>query len=160
MRPSHQEYLMPGWVRFTLTIPGQNYIDAHIGLFLASAALEVILFNRSFPGALEWLALALALLAQALRYWCAVTLGENWNTRIIVWPARELVITGPYRFIRHPNYLAVMVEIASVPLIHGCWLTAMVFSVGNAWLLRSRIRAEETALGLAYRMVFAEHPRG
>ena len=61
---------------------------------------------------------------------------------------------GPYRFMRHPNYLAVIVEIACVPLIHGCWLTAAVFSIGNAMLLWVRIRAEEAAMGPRYALEF------
>jgi methyltransferase len=128
-------------------------------LFLAAAAAEAILLRRPFPGALGWFALAGALLAQALRYWCVVTLGPRWNTRIIVWLGMMPVTNGPYRFVRHPNYLAVIVEIACVPLIHGCWLTALVFSAGNAVLLAVRIRAEEAALGSYYALAFSTKPR-
>jgi methyltransferase len=128
-------------------------------LFVISAAAEAILFKRPFPGALGWAALALALMAQALRYWCVVTLGPRWNTRIIVWPATWPVTGGPYRFIRHPNYLAVIVEVACVPLIHGCWLTAAVFSAGNAALLATRIRVEEAAMGPRYALAFAGRSR-
>ena len=107
-------------------------------------------FKRPFPGTLGWTALGGALGAQALRYWSVASLGSRWNTRIIVFPGMPPVKRGPYRFMRHPNYLAVIVEIACVPLIRGCWMTAVVFSIGNAVLLRVRIRAEEAAMGPRY----------
>ena len=69
------------------------------------------------------------------------------------------VTGGPYRFLRHPNYLAVVLEMAAVPLIHGAWLTALVFSALNAALLAHRIPAEERALGRAYAEVFSERRR-
>lgn len=123
-------------------------------LFLLSAAAEAIVLKRPFPGVLGWMALGGALGAQALRYWSIATLGSRWNTRIIVFPGTAPISRGPYRFMRHPNYLAVIVEIACVPLIHGCWLTAVVFSIGNAALLRVRIRAEEAAMGPRYALEF------
>ena len=98
-------------------------------------------------------------MAQALRYWAIASLGEYWNTRIIVVPGLPPVTRGPYRFLRHPNYVAVVLELAAVPLIHGAWVTALVFSLGNALLLWVRIRAEETALGSAYAQTFADKPR-
>ena len=67
----------------------------------------------------------------ALRYWAIATLGERWNTRVIVVPGAPAVTAGPYRFLRHPNYLAVVVEVAALPLVHGAWLTALVASGGQ-----------------------------
>jgi methyltransferase len=128
-------------------------------LFLVSCAAEAMVFGRSFPPWLAWLALAAALCAQALRYWALATLGRRWNTRIIVWPNAEPVTSGPYRWIRHPNYLAVVIEMICVPMIYGCWRTAMVFSTGNAILLRIRIKTEEEALGSNYRDAFSTVPR-
>lgn len=124
-------------------------------LFLLAAAAEAIVLARPFPGKLGWIALGGAIGAQALRYWSIATLGPRWNTRIIVFPAMAPIGRGPYRFLRHPNYLAVIVEIACVPLIRGCWLTAAAFSIGNAALLRVRIRAEEAAMGPRYALEFA-----
>jgi methyltransferase len=124
-------------------------------LFLLSAAAEAIVLKRPFPGALGWMALGGALGAQALRYWSIVSLGSRWNTRIIVFPGMPPISRGPYRFMRHPNYLAVIVEIVCVPLIHGCWLTAVVFSIGNAVMLSVRIRAEEAAMGPRYALEFS-----
>jgi len=128
-------------------------------LFLLSAAGEAIVLKRPFPGALGWVALGGALSAQALRYWSIASLGQRWNTRIIVFPGAPPVSRGPYRFMRHPNYLAVIVEVACVPLIHGCWLTALVFSIGNAALLSVRIRAEEAAMGPLYALEFGDRSR-
>jgi methyltransferase len=76
-----------------------------------------------------------------------------------VLPGAAPVTTGPYRFIRHPNYLAVVLEMICVPMIYGGWLTAIVFSAGNAALLRLRIKAEEAALGTSYHETFAAIPR-
>lgn len=128
-------------------------------LFLVSAAAEAIVLKRPFPGTLGWIALGGALGAQALRYWSIASLGVRWNTRIIVFPGTAPISRGPYRFIRHPNYFAVIVEIACVPMIHGCWLTAVVFSIGNAALLRVRIRTEEAAMGPRYALEFGGRSR-
>jgi methyltransferase len=128
-------------------------------VFLVACAAEVIGWRRGFPGALGYAALALALSAQALRYWAIATLGERWNVRIIVVPRVAPVVAGPYRWVRHPNYVAVAVEMLCVPLIHGAWFTALVSTVGNGLLLLVRIRAEEAALGSAYAQAFAGRPR-
>ncbi|NWF25598.1 hypothetical protein HW130_04855 [Streptomyces sp. PKU-EA00015] len=118
----------------------------HTGL-LACCLLEPVLAHRPFLPALGWPMLALVLLAQALRWWCITTLGRYWNTRVIVVPGARLVDAGPYRFLRHPNYVAVVVEITALPLVHSAWLSAVVFTVANAVLLTVRIRCENAALG-------------
>jgi methyltransferase len=128
-------------------------------LFLVACAAEVVFLHRPFPGLLGWVALAAVALAQALRYWAIATLGWRWNTRIVVVPGEPPVTAGPYRWIRHPNYVAVVTEMVALPLVHGAWLTAGVFSLGNAWLLAVRIRAEERALGPAWEAAFAGRPR-
>lgn len=128
-------------------------------LFLVACVAEPYGLGRPFPGTPGWVALGVALGAQALRYWAIASLGERWNTRIIVVPGLAPVTRGPYRFLRHPNYVAVVLELAAVPLVHGAWMTALVFSLGNALLLRVRIRAEEQALGASYAETFADRPR-
>lgn len=120
----------------------------HTGL-LVCCLLEPVLAGRPFLPVLGWPMLALVVLAQALRWWCVTTLGPFWNTRVIVVPGARLVAAGPYRFLRHPNYLAVVVEIAALPLVHSAWLTAAAFTLANAALLTVRVRCENTALGLA-----------
>lgn len=90
--------------------------------------------------------LGLFVLLQALRVWTLRTLGRRWTTRIIVVPGERLVARGPYAFVRHPNYLVVIGEIAVLPLVFALWPTALLFSVLNAILLTIRIRAEDAAL--------------
>lgn len=120
----------------------------HSGFLIACAA-EVWLLHRPFLGWLGWPMLALAALSQALRWWCVRTLGRRWNTRVIVLSDTPLVRRGPYRWLRHPNYVAVVVEGLALPLVHTAWLTATVFTLANAALLRVRIRLENSALGYA-----------
>jgi methyltransferase len=115
-------------------------------LFLVACVVEA--FFRPFSATLAALALSAVVLAQALRYWVIATLGVRWNVRIVVFPNAPLVTSGPYRFLRHPNYVAVAVEIIALPLVHSGWLTALVFSLANAALMAVRIPAEESALGL------------
>jgi len=90
--------------------------------------------------------LALVVASQALRWWCVATLGPRWNTRVIVVPGLPLVRSGPYRLLRHPNYVAVVVEGAALPLVHAAWMTALAFTVANAAVLAVRLRVEDAAL--------------
>jgi methyltransferase len=126
-------------------------------LFLPCCALEASF--RAFPGALGWVALAAALAAQGLRWWAIGSLGWRWNVRVIAVPGEPPLRRGPYKFVRHPNYVAVCLEMLFVPLIHGAWICAAAFSLANALLLRVRIRAEEQALGGAYQRAFDGVPR-
>ncbi|NMR21277.1 hypothetical protein HIR71_13820 [Cellulomonas fimi] len=121
----------------------------HVGLLVASV-VEVHAAERPFVPLLGWVALAAALGSQALRWWCIRTLGPRWNTRVVVVPGLPLVASGPYRWLRHPNYLAVVVEGVALPLVHTAWVTAIAFTVLNAiLLLRFRIPVEERALAYA-----------
>src|SRR5215218_6668834 len=111
-------------------------------LWLLSTLIEGVL-----RGPVLWpVPLALFLLVQPLRYWAIFSLGENWNTRILVVPGAKLVRRGPYRYLKHPNYFVVVVEILAFPLIFGAWITALVYSILNAVLLSTRIREENRAL--------------
>ncbi|HEV8043938.1 MAG TPA: isoprenylcysteine carboxyl methyltransferase family protein [Rubrobacter sp.] len=114
-------------------------------LWLVSTLVEGLLRGPEIP---SWWPLPLAafLLVQPLRYWTILSLGENWNVRILVVPGRELVKSGPYRYFPHPNYVVVAVEVLTFPLIFGAWVTALVFSALNAAFLYLRIREEEQAL--------------
>lgn len=120
-------------------------VALHTGL-LVGALVEVLVWDRPFLPWLGWPALLLVLGSQALRWWCVATLGRQWCTRVVVVPGLPIVTAGPYRRLRHPNYLAVVVEGAALPLVHTAWVTALTFSVVNAVLLRIRIRTEEDAL--------------
>jgi methyltransferase len=117
----------------------------HTG-FLAGCLVEAIVADRPFIPALGWTMLAVVLLAQGLRWWCITVLGHQWNTRVIVVPGLSLVAAGPYKFLRHPNYVAVVAEGIALPLVHTAWVTAAVFLLLNIPLLAVRIRAEEAAL--------------
>ena len=127
-------------------------------LFLVACAAEALAFPAP-PPAWAWLAALLALAAQGLRWWSVASLGERWNTRILVLPGVPPVQRGPYRWLRHPNYVAVAVELGALPLAFGSWRTALAFSLGNVALLAVRIPAEERALGAAWADAFARTPR-
>ncbi len=128
-------------------------------LFLIACLAEPWLTHREFPGSIGWVALIFAVLTQVLRYWAITTLGRRWNTRVIVLPNAQPVTHGPYRFLKHPNYVAVVLEMVCLPMIFNSVLTAVIFSLGNAALLFVRIRAEERALGDKYARAFAGKPR-
>jgi methyltransferase len=131
-------------------------VALHTG-FLISCPAEVWLLDRPFLPWLGWPMLGLVLAAAGLRAWVIRSLAGRWTTRIICLPGTPPITSGPYRFLRHPNYLAVIVEILALPLAHTAWLTAIVFSLANAILLTVRIRAEEAALARVshYREAFA-----
>lgn len=95
---------------------------------------------------ISWPLMALFGLLQGLRLWVLVTLGRYWTTRILTLPGAPLVVRGPYRFCRHPNYLVVAAEIAVLPLALGAWRMAVAFSLLNGILLAWRIRVEDQAL--------------
>jgi methyltransferase len=118
-------------------------------LLLVSCVVEVHVADRPFIPALGWPMLALVAGTQGLRWWCVRTLGPRWNTRIVVVPGLQLVTGGPYRWLRHPNYVAVVVEVAALPLVHTAWVTAVVFSLLDVVVLSLRIPAEERALAAA-----------
>jgi methyltransferase len=117
----------------------------HTGL-LAGALVEVWVRRPEFVPALGFTMLALVVASQALRWWCIATLGHQWNTRVIVVPGLPLVARGPYRWFAHPNYVAVVVEGFALPLVGSAWITATVFTICNAVLLRVRISVENQAL--------------
>jgi methyltransferase len=120
-------------------------VALHTGL-LAGCLVEAITLHRPFFPALGWPMLAIVVAAQALRWWCIATLGDQWNTRVIVVPGAARVTIGPYRFVSHPNYVAVVAEGITLPLVHTAWMTALVFSVLNAALLIRRINVENAAM--------------
>jgi methyltransferase len=95
---------------------------------------------------IEWGWLAVFAAAQVMRVWVLYSLGRRWTTRIIVLPHAPLVATGPYRFLRHPNYVVVAVELAALPLAFGLTAYAVFFSLANAIVLFVRIRAEDAIL--------------
>jgi len=119
--------------------------------FLVAAPAEVVFLQRPFVPALALGSVALLLAAEALRVWMLRTLGDRWSTRVVVVPGEPRVTAGPYRVLRHPNYLVVAIELLALPLVHTAYVTAIVFTVLNTILMAVRIPAEERALARAYR---------
>ena len=143
--------------RWAFAHDGVEYGRSHYGVMsavhaalLISCVGEVAVADRPFLPWLGWPMLALVFAAQGLRWWCITTLGRQWNTRVIVVPGLPLVATGPYRWLRHPNYLAVAVEVIALPMVHTAWVTAVVFSLANLALLAVRIPVEERALATVH----------
>lgn len=133
---------------------------AHTGV-LVGAAAEVVFLRRPF---LPWLAavmFVLFLASNAVRLWVVRTLGFRWSVQVMDAAQLGVVTTGPFRYVRHPNYSAVIVEMISLPLIHTAWITALVTSAAYSFALTKRVVAEERVL-LAnpdYRAAMAGKPR-
>lgn len=128
---------------------GQGHFPVMVALhaaLLAGCVLEPVVCHRAFVPALGWTMIAVVVAANALRWWCVLTLGERWTARVIVLPGAPLVRRGPYRWFAHPNYVAVIVEGAALPLAGSAWITAGAFTAANAALLTVRIRCETLAL--------------
>lgn len=130
-----------------------QFMKAVHTLWFVAMVAEVLLFAPArdfFSESWHWWlaggALLLTLAGQTLRYAAIRTLGSRWSVRILTVPDSPAVAGGVYRFIRHPNYLGVILEIAAVPLLHGAFLTSIAFTLLNALVLWIRIRAEERAL--------------
>lgn len=135
-------------------------VALHAGV-LAGAALEVIFLRRPFIAPLASAALVAFLLATLLRWWVIRTLGTHWNTEVVDSASLGVVSEGPFRWIRHPNYLGVFVEMIALPLVHTAWISAIFAAVGNVFVLRNRLRVEERVLDSvpAYRAAMSGKPR-
>ena len=129
--------------------------------YLVAIPCEIWLLERPFFPALAAFMLAALLLAMAIRYWAVAALGPRWNIRVLCLPGTPAVTTGPYRFVRHPNYTAMMLEIPALPLIHTAWASALVFTALCALLLRQRLALEEMALARCsdYEPLMSDRPR-
>jgi methyltransferase len=136
-------------------------VALHTGVLVA-AALEVLALRRPFTAALGVPALVVLALANGLRWWVIATLGPHWNVQVVGSSAALGVVTGgPYRWIRHPNYVAVFAELVALPLVHGAWLTATLGSALHVVVLRRRLALEEAVLAAdpAYQTLMAAKPR-
>lgn len=132
----------------------------HISL-LTLPLVEVFSLDISSNIIVSSLAIAIFSVAQILRFWTLSTIKGAWNVRIVVPEEEMIVTTGPYKYIRHPNYLVVILEIASIPLIHSAYISAFALSVLNIWVLKHRIAHEEKALSRLsrWREEMSEKPR-
>jgi methyltransferase len=135
-------------------------VALHTGVLIASG-VEVLLLRRPFTPALGAPALVAFALANLLRWWVIATLGPHWNVRVVGSLELGVVTGGPYRWIRHPNYVAVFVELAALPLVHDAWLTALAGSALHAFVLRRRLAVEEAVLAAnpLYRAAMGGKPR-
>lgn len=120
-----------------------SMVALHI-CFFVGITFEVWWFTWERPAWLIGLSIALFSVAFILRIWTLKTLNISWNVRIVKPP--QVVTTGPYHYIRHPNYLVVILEIASLPLMGGAYISAAFFTLWNAWVLALRIPKEEALL--------------
>lgn len=117
----------------------------HISLLVGSL-LEIYFSKPKLIPALAWTMFILVIASQILRWWCVITLGKRWNTRIVVVPNLARVTSGPYKYLDHPNYIAVVIEGFALPMVGFSWITAAIFTALNIPLLIVRIRAENQAL--------------
>src|SRR4029077_8582304 len=128
---------------------------------LIGAALEVVLLRRPF---IPWLAapmLAIFLTANAVRWWVIRSLGEHWNVQVVDSTRLGVVTSGPFRYVRHPNYAAVFAEMLALPLIHTAWITAAAGTIGHIAVLAQRLSTEERVLfaNPDYRAAMTGKPR-
>lgn len=120
----------------------------HAGWFIAML-VEVHALHRPFLPGLSLLAMITLIVGQSLRYAAIRSLGWRWTVNVMTLPGLPLVRKGIYRYLRHPNYLGVVLEILAVPLLHCAYVTAIIFSLANLLLLSARIRTENRALRVA-----------
>ncbi|WP_210367817.1 isoprenylcysteine carboxylmethyltransferase family protein [Bacillus sp. REN3] len=127
---------------------GQGHYPAMVMIhtaFFISYISEVILLDKTLTRYWPWLMMVF-LLTQAMRVWSLMSLGRFWNTKIIILPGANVVKKGPYRMIKHPNYLIVTVELIIIPLMFNAFFTFVLFTILNILILSIRIPAEEKAL--------------
>jgi methyltransferase len=120
-------------------------VAVHAGL-LVGAPFEVLALERPLLAPLAVAMLLLVMATTALRQWVIFTLGDRWTTRVLVLPGAPLIAGGPYRWLSHPNYLAVALEVPALALVHSAWLCALLFGAANLLVLARRLQVEEGAL--------------
>lgn len=130
-------------------------------LLLGGCLVEPWACERRFVAWCGWPALGVLAMAQIMRVWIVTTLGKHWNVRIVASGVDGVVTTGPYRYVRHPNYAVVVVEAIALPLFHGAFITLVVVQFLHVPVLFARIRAEERYLFSleSYRAAMADKPR-
>ena len=123
-----------------------KYMVAIHVFLLGGSLVEVWLTRPTLSPVFSWLMFALAIASQALRWWCIATLGKRWNTLVIIIPGKPACTTGPYKWLKHPNYLAVIIEGFALPMVGFAWITAVIFTILNVAVLTTRLRSENAAL--------------
>ena len=126
--------------------PHYKYMVVIHLFLLAGSLVEVWVFkphlNMAFCGTMFLLAIA----SQGLRWWCISTLGQRWNTLVVIIPGLPAITRGPYKWFKHPNYVAVVIEGFALPLVGFAWRTALIFSILNFFVLKARLKSENAAL--------------
>jgi methyltransferase len=132
----------------------------HTGM-LIGAGCEVLLLHRPFIPVLATGCFMIFLAANAVRWWVIRTLGEHWNVQVMNSTGLGVVTTGPFRYVRHPNYAAVFTEMLVLPLIHTAWITAVIGSAAHVLVLSQRLAMEEKILfsDSHYRDAMSGRPR-
>jgi methyltransferase len=135
-------------------------VALHVAI-LGGSALEAWLVRRAVPAWLVGLSLLVVVGANVLRIWAIRSLGRHWNVKVVDSTFLGVVRTGPYRFVRHPNYAAVFLELLFLPLVGGAFVTAAFGSLLHALVLRRRIALEESVLSSdpAYQATVGKNPR-
>ena len=135
-------------------------VFVHAGV-LACAAAEVLLLHRPVIPSLAIAMAALFVFANALRWWVIRTLAGHWNVEVMASSRVGVISAGPYRWVRHPNYVAVVIELFALPMIHTAWITALAGTLADLEILRRRLRVEEGVLMAdpAYRSAMGAKPR-
>lgn len=128
---------------------------------LIGAALEVIFLKRPFIPALAAAMLVIFLAANCVRWWVIRTLGNHWNVQVMDSTSLGVITSGPFRYVRHPNYAAVFSEMVALPLIHTAWITAVAGSLAHIIVLSQRLATEERVLfaNPEYRSAMGQKPR-
>jgi methyltransferase len=131
------------------------------GGVLVAAAVEVLLLHRPLIPALAIPMCVLFLLANVLRWWVIRTLAGHWNVQVMASSQVGVVTSGPYRWVRHPNYVAVVAELFTLPMIHTAWITALAGTAANLEVLRRRLDVEDGVLmaNPTYRATMGQKPR-
>jgi methyltransferase len=124
---------------------GYKYIVLMHSAYFISLILEKNIFERQV-NQYRIIFITLFIIAQLLRYWSILSLGVYWNTRIIILKGSRLIKKGPYRFLNHPNYIAVITELAVISLLFSCYITSIIFTILNIFVLKRRIKIEEESL--------------
>lgn len=132
----------------------------HVGILNAAAA-EVLLLHRPLIPALAISTGVLFVLANLLRWWVIRTLAGHWNVEVMASSRVGVVTSGPYRWVRHPNYVAVVIELFTLPMIHAAWITALAGTAANLEILRRRLDVEDRVLMAdpVYRVSMGGKPR-
>ena len=126
--------------------PNFRWMAIFHAMVLIGAAAEVVFLHRPFVPVLAFPMIALFVFANMVRWWVIRTLGEHWNVQVMDSTRLGVITTGPFRYVRHPNYAAVFVEMIALPLIHTAWITAMAGAVAHIIVLALRLSTEERVL--------------